>query len=74
MNAELRAYIEAVVSDCPKKKARKPGLVATLKSLFREWLASGDHFFCEFRNNRAFRRAMVDCCKTKQAIGFHGLA
>jgi hypothetical protein len=74
MNAELRAYIEAVASDCPKKRAERPSLIATLRNVVRDWLASGDGYYCEVRYNKAFRKAIARCCRRPDVIGFHGLA
>jgi hypothetical protein len=74
MNAELRAYIEAVASDCPKKKAAKPSLAGTLKSVVREWLASGDGYYCDLRYNKEMKAALARCYRHHDSIGFHGLA
>jgi len=79
MNHEFQAYVRAIAgAECGKSKAaQSSGLLRSLKKRFLAFvrlLESIGPYYCELRPMRRVRGAIEQCCKTKEAIGFHGLA
>lgn len=79
MNQEFHAYIQAITGDeCGKARVARLSalsrgltqLVAFIAAVFE----SIGPYYCELRPMRRVRGAIEQCCKPKQAIGFHGLA
>jgi hypothetical protein len=84
MNPKAKAYVEKYV----KEKTAEHQLIAKQPGgLIRFGVSSGKRvlafiggileeigpYYCELRPMRRVQRAVAQCCRRKQAIGYHGL-
>jgi hypothetical protein len=84
MNAEFRAYIDAVTDGCCEE-TRKASVTASVMHRVREVVAvigegledilkhSGP-YHCDLHPWTRMRQTIRECCRRNEAIGYHGLA
>ena len=80
MNAEFRAYIDAVTDGCCEEtrtasvtdRVRKA--IAVIGDAFTEILKYSGPFHCDLHPWTRVRQTIRECCKHHEAIGYHGLA
>jgi hypothetical protein len=80
MNAEFRAYIDAVADGCCEEtqKASVMGRVRDVFSVVGEvlgdMLANMGPYHCDLHPWTRVRQTIAACCRRYEAIGYHGLA
>jgi hypothetical protein len=82
MNAEFRAYIDAITDGCCEEP--RPSIAASIRAALRDAFAViGDAiddilkhtspYHCDLHPWTRVRQTIRECCR-QQAIGYHGLA
>ena len=80
MNAEFRAYIDAVADGCCEKK-RKASIMDRIRQVIAvigdpldDILKHSGPFHCDLHPWTRVRQTIRECCRHHEAIGYHGLA
>lgn len=80
MNAEFKAYIDAVTDGCCEE-SRKASVSDRVQQVFAEigeFLADIFNnlgpYHCDLHPWTRVRQTITECCRRHEAIGYHGLA